>query len=139
MLEYVCTCSYGTTHDQLQGYVDVSCTCSRCILHAFWMCPAHILDTFHVWQNRAWQLQKSCCSFISTSCQTRPACISDASGMWSTNASRVCSICVSHVSHMHPVRIPDASCLHMFQTHEYYWAVLYAPYVGCNQVQWILS
>ena len=59
---------YGTA--QLQGNV---CTCSRRVLHASQMrfshipdvmCPTRILDASCIWQERAWQLIKSCCSLL---------------------------------------------------------------------------
>ena len=54
---------YGTA--QLQGNIR---THPKCTSHASQMCLASILDTSHVWQKRARQLIKSCCSFIARFC-----------------------------------------------------------------------
>jgi len=41
---------------------DAFCMHPRCVFHMFRTCPARILNVSCVWQERAWQLIKSCCS-----------------------------------------------------------------------------
>jgi len=41
---------------------------SRCIRHAFWTRLAYVLNAYRSWQKWAWQLIKSCCSFITRFC-----------------------------------------------------------------------
>ena len=67
---------YGTT--QMQGNV---CACLTCVF-----------DAYRVWWNRAWQLFKSCCSFIARLC----AC---------TDASHECSGHISRMSWTHLARL----------------------------------
>jgi len=94
--------TYGTA--QLQNNVR---THPRRILHAFQTHPAHvpdvsyahpacILDASCIWRKRAWQLHKSCCSFIAkfytrknVPC-ARSGCVPDVFQMRITHFPDVC-------------------------------------------------
>jgi len=54
--------AYDTVH--FSSMVILSYTHSRCMLHTFWMCLAHILHASCIWQKRVWHSRKSCCSII---------------------------------------------------------------------------
>ena len=73
---------------RLAPVLDVFCMCSVCVSHAFW----HV----YIWQKRAWQLIKACCSSIAIA-QMSLVHVLDASCMHFRCILHAFRTCLMHV------------------------------------------